>query len=257
MDGMRLVAIGDSFTEGVGDELADGTVRGWADLVATGLAVHSAAPVEYANLAVRGRLIGQIVDEQLDPALALEPTVLTFNGGGNDLLRPRADVARICALTEHVIKRCLAAGVQPLILSGGNPTRGLPLGRRMHVLGSRLTAAVADLTGRYDVPFADNWADGELTHPDYWCEDRLHLNAAGHHRVAARVLKTLGASYAPDWMAAARSARMAPRFADNVAYYRRYVVPWVRRRLTGRSSGDGRQPKYGQWTTIEPGAPFQ
>jgi hypothetical protein len=32
------VAIGDSFTEGVGDDLPDGQVRGWAYLVALGLA---------------------------------------------------------------------------------------------------------------------------------------------------------------------------------------------------------------------------
>ena len=47
------VAIGDSFTEGVGDELPDGRVRGWADQVALGLALASPEPVTYANLAIR------------------------------------------------------------------------------------------------------------------------------------------------------------------------------------------------------------
>ena len=36
MASVRFVAIGDSFTEGVGDELPDGVVRGWADLTAAG-----------------------------------------------------------------------------------------------------------------------------------------------------------------------------------------------------------------------------
>ena len=35
---IRYVAIGDSFTEGVGDEYPDGTPRGWADRLAEKLA---------------------------------------------------------------------------------------------------------------------------------------------------------------------------------------------------------------------------
>ncbi|RIQ29640.1 SGNH/GDSL hydrolase family protein [Jiangella rhizosphaerae] len=252
---MRLVSIGDSFTEGVGDELPDGFPRGWADLLASGLARDRGAPVEYANLAVRGRLAGQIVAEQLEPALALEPTALTFNGGGNDLLRPRADIGRLRALTEHVILRCLESGVQPIVLSGGDPTRGLPLGRRMRQLGDRLTSEVVALTAKYEVPFTNNWADAELARADYWAEDRLHLNSAGHQRVAARVLQTLGASYPDEWMAPAAGRRTAPTVAENLRYYRRYVLPWVRRRLTGRSSGDDRTGKYPDWIVVEPGLP--
>lgn len=251
-EAMRLVSIGDSFTEGVGDELPDGTPRGWADLLASGLARDRGEPVEYANLAIRGRLAGQIVDEQLEPALALEPTALTFNGGGNDLMRPRADLDRLRALTEHVILRCLETGVRPIILSGGNPSGGLPMGRRIQRLGDLLTVVARELTDRYDVTFADNWSDAELARADYWSDDRLHLNTAGHHRVAARVLSTLGASYPPEWMAPAGAVRAAPGLAENVRYYRRYVAPWVRRRLTGRSSGDDRTAKYLDWTVVGP-----
>ena len=38
MQKIRFVAIGDSFTEGVGDAHPDGRTRGWADLVAQGWA---------------------------------------------------------------------------------------------------------------------------------------------------------------------------------------------------------------------------
>ncbi|NEE02816.1 SGNH/GDSL hydrolase family protein [Phytoactinopolyspora halotolerans] len=249
---MRLVSIGDSFTEGVGDERDDGSVRGWADFVATGLAISEGAPIEYANLAIRGKLMEPIVREQLEPALALEPTMLTFNGGGNDMIRHRANLNRMVTLTEHVITRCLDAGVRPVILSGGDPTRNLPLGRWVRPVGNRLTAAVREMTTRYDVPFADNWSDPELRHPAYWCEDRLHLNASGHRRVAARVLQTLGALPPEEWMTPLTTAIAPPSRMEKVTYYRRYVLPWIGRRLTGRSSGDGRYPKYAQWRTVEP-----
>ena len=66
-----LVAVGDSFTEGMSDLLPDGSYRGWADLLAARLAARTPG-FRYANLAVRGKLIGQIVDEQVDAAAAMQ-----------------------------------------------------------------------------------------------------------------------------------------------------------------------------------------
>lgn len=63
-----FVAVGDSFTEGMSDGLPDGSYRGWADLLAARLADGSPG-FRYANLAVRGKLIGQIADEQCGPAV--------------------------------------------------------------------------------------------------------------------------------------------------------------------------------------------
>ena len=122
-------AIGDSFTEGVGDELPDGSVRGWTDLVAAGLAAGEGETIQYANLAIRGRLLEPIVNEQLPAALALSPppTILTLNGGGNDMLRPGGDMLRLAELTERAIQRCLEAGVRMVLLSGGDPSERLPL----------------------------------------------------------------------------------------------------------------------------------
>jgi hypothetical protein len=54
-----FVAVGDSFTEGMSDWRADGSPRGWADLVAARLALDTPG-FRYANLAVRGNLVRQI-----------------------------------------------------------------------------------------------------------------------------------------------------------------------------------------------------
>lgn len=250
MASVRFVAIGDSFTEGVGDELPDGRVRGWADLVAEGWADAVGEPVEYANLAIRGRLIWPIVDEQLEPALALKPTHLSFNGGGNDMLRPRTSVARIVEAFHRVIQRCDEEGVTLILLSGANPSGQLPLGPVFQRRGDLLTAAVsAEIADRPDIIRAFNWPDRELSTPAYWSEDRLHMGPRGHHRVAARVLTALGLEPPTEWW----SLPMPPAVsARGAAYYRQHVGPWVRRRLTGTSSGDGREAKYASWTTFEP-----
>lgn len=75
----RFVALGDSFTEGVGDvdRRLPNNCRGWADRVAEDFARHDDRTL-YANLAVRGRRLQRIVDEQLEPALALNPTLISF-----------------------------------------------------------------------------------------------------------------------------------------------------------------------------------
>jgi lysophospholipase L1-like esterase len=248
---IRYVAIGDSFTEGVGDELPDGRVRGWADLVAEGWADGIGAPIAYANLAIRGKLIEPIVEQQLEPALALKPTHLSFNGGGNDILRPRADVGRVLDLFAHVLRRCDEEGVTLVLLSGADPTRQLPMGRVMKRRGDLLSRLVEQrLAGRDDVVRAYNWFDAELATPRFWSEDRLHMNARGHHRVAARVLEALGVPAPQGWW-------NLPELTEQdrlrgLAYYREHVGPWVKRRLTGTSSGDGREPKFGGgWTIVQ------
>jgi lysophospholipase L1-like esterase len=241
------VAIGDSFTEGVGDELPDGRVRGWADLVALGLASASPAPVTYANLAIRGRLLAPIVAEQLDAALALAPALLSINGGGNDILRPRVSIASIADRLENAVDRAVASGVHVLLVSGADPTRHIPLGSVVRVRGDQLAAAIRQRLPKEHVTFVDNWADAELGELRYWSRDKLHLNPVGHARVAGNVLAALGVPIAdaPD------AGTAADAHERTAAYWRRYVLPWIGRRITGRSSGDDRAPKIATLQPVE------
>ncbi|MFD5214829.1 SGNH/GDSL hydrolase family protein [Microbacterium sp. NPDC058345] len=242
MAAVRFVAIGDSFTEGVGDELPDGRVRGWADIAAQGWADAVGHPIEYANLAIRGRLAWPIVEQQLEPALALRPTHLSFNGGGNDMLRPNTDIEHIADAFSRVLRRCDEEGVRLIVLSGANPSARLPMGRLVQRRGDALSAAVLRrIEDRPDVVRALNWPDRELSSPQYWSADRLHMNAYGHHRVAARVLDALGMEPPAEWWSPAQHPSAGPA---GLAYYRQFVGPWVRRRVTRTSSGDGRLAKH-------------
>jgi len=250
---MRYVAIGDSFTEGVGDELQDGTPRGWADLVAAGLSAALAErgeTVEYANLAIRGRLLLPIVTTQLDAALALQPAadLITLNGGGNDMMRTGFDLAALIAQTEQAIDRCAAAGVRLVVLSGADPSAQLPFGRIMRRRATDLTAAVAEVCARREVTFVDAFGDVEIRDRHYWSPDRLHLNGDGHQRVAGLVLHALG--YGPLPVPGTRGSAGRQSVVANARYYREHVLPWVRRRLRGHSSGDDRDPKYAQWQPV-------
>lgn len=246
---MRYVAIGDSFTEGVGDERADGSLRGWADRVAEGLADASGIPVAYANLAIRGRKLGPIVQEQLEPALALEPTLLTYNGGGNDIMRREVQMGPLMDLSRQVVRRCREAGVRLIVLAGPDPTSRIPLGQVVHRRGEALTADIGRLTGETGLTFVDLWHDEEIRRPGYWGADRIHLNSAGHRRVARQVLAALGHQSADEVL---RPAEPPRNLADNLLFYRQHVAPWIRRRVRGRSSGDRRSAKHPDYVTISP-----
>ena len=89
----RYVALGDSFTEGVGDPhpTSPSGLRGWADHVAVALA-QANPDLRYANLAVRGRRMNEILDEQLQAAIMMEPDLVTIYAGMNNLLLVRNKV---------------------------------------------------------------------------------------------------------------------------------------------------------------------
>lgn len=238
------VAVGDSFTEGVGDDLPDGAVRGWADLVALGLALASAETVTYANLAIRGRLLAPIAGPQMDAAIAMRPDLISINGGGNDIMRPKVSIASIADQLLESVDRAVSAGSHVLLASGANPTRHIPLGARIEARGNLLAQAVRDRLPRDGVTFVDNWADAELAQLRYWSRDQLHLGPLGHRRVAANVLSALEVAIPDFGPEPGEPAR--PRTS---AYWREYVLPWIGRRLTGRSSGDNREPKI---ATLQP-----
>lgn len=237
-------AIGDSFTEGMGDERPDGSPRGWADLVAASLAHAAGGSIGYANLAIRGRLLAPIVDDQLPAALALRPQLLSINGGGNDILRPRVSIDAVADRLVAAALDAQASGVRVMVVSGGNPTRHIPLGPTFERRGDALAVAVRERLAGSGVLFVDNWFDPHLPELRYWSVDKLHLNALGHARAAANVLAALEVPVVAPAAAPHEGSPLAdvarPRTAE---YWRRYVLPWIGRRLTGRSSGDHRTAK--------------
>ena len=233
-------AIGDSFTEGVGDDLPDGGVRGWADLVAFGLAsANSPAPFGYANLAIRGRLLQQIADEQVDAALALKPDLISVSAGGNDILRPGTDPDDVAVRFEHVIERLRSDGATVVMFNG--PDIGMtPVLRRVRGKVAIYNENLRAVAQHHDAVVADMWALKELSDPRMWALDRLHFSPVGHHTIALMVLDALNVEnelrpFTPEPLPPTswRQARV-----DDAGWAREYLVPWVVRRIRHQSSGD-------------------
>ena len=236
----RMVSIGDSFTEGIGDPIP-GTVdehRGWADRVAEVLA-EQVDDFAYANLAVRGKLIGQIIADQVEPALALSPDLITFSAGGNDVLRPGSDPDAVAQRFEDAVARLCSQGATVVVFTGID-TAFTPVFRGIRGRVAIYNENIRAIADRYDCIVADQWALKEIQDMRFFDDDRLHMNALGHHEVARMVLRALNvpndlAPMQPDpvprmtW----RSAR-----AGDLVWARAHLVPWVLRRLRHQSSGD-------------------
>lgn len=242
----RYVALGDSFTEGLCDPAlaGDHPWRGWADRLAEALAARAQAagePFEYANLAVRGRLLAEIGDEQVPLAVQLQPDLVSIVGGANDALRVGADMDAVAARLDDLVGQLRATGATVLMSTAVDP-RQSALVRMARGNAAILTASIWSIARRHGAHVLDLWGMASLQDRRMWAEDRIHLTAEGHRRVALQALEVLGVDHAEDWATPlpslpARSRQEAWR--EDAVWVRTHVLPWMGRRLRGRSSGDG------------------
>lgn len=236
-----FVAVGDSFTEGLDDPRPDGKgYRGWADLVAGVLAVGR-PEFRYANLAVRGRLFDNIAAEQVPLAVAMKPDLISFAGGGNDALRRNWEHEGIVARFDRTIERLCATGADVVMFRWADMTGRMPGGKMLRPRVDLFNNAIEAVGDKYGAHVVSLWDDTEFANPRLWGIDRLHLSPAGHRRVAAHVLSKLDVACDPDWLAAPpppEELSWMSRKAADAKWATQHLAPWVKRRLTGKSSGD-------------------
>lgn len=241
----RYVAVGDSFTEGVGDPEPSrpNGWRGWADRVAEVLGSKH-PDFAYANLAVRGKLVDQISREQIDHALDLKPDLITFCAGGNDVLRPKSDPDAITAKIDRAITRLRTDGATVVMFTAVDVGFS-PVFRSIRGKVAIYNENIRAIADEHDCIVADQWGLAQLKDQRYWSEDRLHLNPLGHHTVAMRVLSALGVPHdlPPLDPPAVMPQSWREARSEDVIWARNHLVPWVIRRLKRESSGDHVMPK--------------
>jgi lysophospholipase L1-like esterase len=243
----RYVALGDSTSEGLEDPYPDGSgYRGWADRLAERVAALSPG-LQYANLAVRGKLAGQVREEQLAAALALEPDLVTVVAGLNDVLRRHVDVGAVAADMDAMVAALCAGGATVVTFTYPDPVPINPIAKpareRLLAYNDELRAIAA----RHGAVLVDLGAHPITSDPRLWHADRLHANSEGHRRIAAAIAEALALPEADQaWAQPLPVLAPASRAAAAAAHARwaqRYFAPWIVRRLRGRSSGDGRAAK--------------
>lgn len=257
----RYVALGDSTTEGIDDPypghaLGSEVYRGWADRLAERLATIN-PQLEYANLAVRGRLIGQIREQQLAPALAMDPDLVSVVGGVNDLLRPKFDIAVFVDHLESQIVAFRERDTTVLIMTLPDLSSSMRVAR---LVSERMVAyndAIREIAERTGATLVDMAKELDVFDQRAWSPDRLHADPIGHEYLMLGAAKALGVPEAAEQLAELKaSAEPTPErsavatYAAEAAWVWEHLRPWIVRRVKGVSSGDGISAKRPELTPV-------
>lgn len=257
----RYVALGDSTTEGLDDPYpgsrGEPVYRGWADRLASRLAQDN-PDIRYANLAIRGRLVGKIKETQLAPALAMQPDLVSVVGGVNDLLRPKFDIDSVTEQFESMVRAFREGGATVLVMT--LPDLGTSM-RLARLVSKRLAAynqAIRDVAIRTGATLVDMAVELDRYDPRGWSEDRLHANAIGHEYLMWGAAKSLGLPEADDELAALqagvphqRPKGLLAATSSEAVWAWTHLRPWIVRRVQGASSGDGVSAKRPELAPVE------
>lgn len=242
----RYVAIGDSSTEGLDDPDGHGGYRGWANRLADRIAGLQGSLL-YANLGIRGRSTRQILEQQLETALAMRPDLATLFSGTNDVLAWQFDAPRVAADMEYMQRALIAGGATVVTFTLPDLTPLMPVARliapRIRAMNDALRAAAAR-TGAILVDFA---AYPVATDERLWSGDRIHANADGHARIAAALAHALGLPGTDEaWkepLAPPPARSTAESIAHEFTWVRQHLCPWIVQGVSGAARGEVRFPK--------------
>jgi lysophospholipase L1-like esterase len=242
----RYVAIGDSQTEGLWDGDDTVGVLGFADRLAAMLdSLHPG--LQYANLAIRGKLVADVLREQVPKALTMRPDLITVCAGMNDVIQPGRSFGRALADLDYVYAVLADSGATVVTTTFPNVAQFLPLGRLVSGRLARINEAIRTAADRYGFRLVDLYNAPSMRDLDTWSIDRVHASSKGHILFAAAAAEALGLPDSNhDWAAAGHNP-MRLSFAAGAYGHLRWTqdsfFPWVWRRLRGLSSADGRVPK--------------
>ncbi|MCU1530819.1 MAG: hydrolase family protein [Arthrobacter sp.] len=229
--------MGDSFTAGIGDPdlLSPGGIRGWADRVAEELS-GGRDDFEYANLAISGLVLRQILDQQLVPAIDLKPDLVTLSAGGNDLVFHRGDPDRMAVSLDAAVAMLRGTGATVVLFTGPDWGETPLLG---HTRGkvAVFNENIRTIAARHNAVIADLWTLRRLTDPQMWDPDRLHFSPLGHRTIATMVLDTLDVPHSllPLEPGTMRAGSWRDTRAGDLAWVTHYLVPWMMSRVRPRA----------------------
>jgi len=239
----RYVAIGDSSTEGIDDPDGQGGYRGWANRLAERIAAAQGSLL-YANLGVRGLRTRQIRESQLEPALAMQPDLVTLFSGTNDAVSRAFDPRQVEADIAFMQRALIGQGATVLSFTLPDLDKVLPFGRWLSSRVSALNDAIRSASrgsGAVLVDFAAHPVASDLR---LWSHDRFPANALGHTLISHALAHALGVAGADDsWQRPFDDSAGSPPSGGTGSWMVRHFLPWAWRHARGRSSGDGRSAK--------------
>ena len=194
-NGRHIVVIGDSLAAGKGDPVVGLELVGWVDRLAVALRHHPAG-VRITNLARNGLTTVDIIQSQLDPAMALRPDLIVVVAGGNDLMSRAWDAAAFRGTYGALLARLVISGATVMTTTWHNVPLAVSmppaLARQFSGRLGEASTAVREVSRALGVPCLDFWLMPDLLDSECYSVDGIHPNARGYLRVANVIADGLG-----------------------------------------------------------------
>lgn len=229
---LRLAALGDSTTYGIGDPVPGGW-RGWARLLAD--ALGTSYDVSFCNLAVSGATSADVHRGQLADAIAHRPDIASLIVGVNDTMRSTWDPHRIRTDLMTSAEALHDAGA--LLVTARFHDHGAVFGLP-GILRRPLAARIEVVNRVYDEVCAtyggvrlDLATRPEVVTRRFWSVDRLHPSELGHRALAHLYAELLrGEGLACGSPSLEPEGGCDPSWRRDVAWMVAEGGPWVGRR---------------------------
>lgn len=218
---------------------------GWTDRLAHLLAtdaVERGDEFEYANIAIRGCKLEDIMEDQIEHAVVLRPDLVTILAGSNNFFCGASEGAALESIFRAGLIRLKIAGIHVVVANTINPCH-LRFFGPLRTSAKRMSNMIERVATSIGFPVIDVYGMTELEHLEFWYRDMVHFSEIGHAQIANAAAQLLGtvARYSPH--------EYEPSFAadrplgETVAWFLRDVVPFIDRRIRRTTSGVGIVPK--------------
>jgi phosphatidylinositol alpha 1,6-mannosyltransferase len=167
--------------------------------------------------------------------------------GANDLVKRRVAIPLLAARLEDAVRQLRETGADVLLVTAFLP--GNPAARIYARRFSAWATALAGIARRQGAILVDTDLHPQLARRENWGEDLVHLSSRGHRFLAYRAGVALGVPLADELGALDEALHATERTSAGV-WWRRHALPWVWRRLHGRTAGDGRSPKHDAYVRL-------
>ncbi|MGC5324716.1 SGNH/GDSL hydrolase family protein [Brevibacillus sp. SYSU BS000544] len=190
----RFVAIGDSVTKGIGDEVNNIPCRSWADHLALEWQNKNTS-FYYENLAIRGLTAAEVRETQLEKAVSLQPDIVSVVAGGNDVLKSVWNPTIFEREFTFMLERLSQTGAT--IISSTVPDfpvlRKLPdqKAEQVRIQLQELNELIRKSCEKYTILCSDIWRAPFTMDHSGWSEDGIHPNSIGYMQLAQFIKEDL------------------------------------------------------------------
>lgn len=189
-----FVALGDSMTEGIGDEVNGIKKKSWPTYIAEFFNIE-----KFSNLAKSGLRSDEIYKEQLETALSMNPDIVSIMAGGNDFIQRKWNAKSYREIMDKMISKFTENGI--IVITSNFPDLTqiykfpfylLPIAKYQLKTCNKI---LDELATKYNTVHIDFWNNPISKEIIYWSNDRIHPNSHGYKVIGDLIISELNKKY--------------------------------------------------------------